>query len=154
MAHDGTKCESGKKRVLFLCTGNSCRSQMAEGFLRHLAGNRFEAFSAGTEPSKLHPGAVEAMAEAGVDIAGQRSKGIAEYDGVEFDAVITVCDRARESCPVFPGGGERLHWSFDDPAAAAGSDDERRAVFRRVRDEIRERIEAFVAPLEETHPRR
>ncbi len=118
---------------------------MAEGFLRDLAGDRFEVFSAGTHPAGLHPGAVEAMAEAGVDISAHRSKSIADLAGQEFDAVVTVCDRARESCPVFPGGGERLHWSFEDPAAATGSEEERRSVFRRVRDEIRDRVRAFAA---------
>ncbi len=118
---------------------------MAEGFLRDLAGDRFEVFSAGTYPTNLNPRAVEAMAEVGVDISAQRSKDISALAGQEFDVVVTVCDRARESCPVFPYGVERLHWSFDDPAAAEGSEEQRRAVFRRVRDEIRSRVDTFAA---------
>jgi arsenate reductase len=133
-----------KKRVLFLCTGNSCRSQMAEGWLRHLAGDRFEAFSAGTSPVGLNPGAVEAMRESGVDISAHRSKHLTEFAGVRFDYVVTVCDRARETCPIFPGARTVLHWSFDDPAAAKGTDEERRAVFRRVRDEIADRVRRFI----------
>ncbi|MEW6545229.1 MAG: arsenate reductase ArsC [Nitrospirota bacterium] len=141
-AQNGERRE--KKRVLFLCTGNSCRSQMAEGLLRHLAGDRFEVASAGTRPAGLNPGAVEVMREIGLDIAHHRSKGIEEFQGETFAYVVTVCDRARESCPVFPGAATVLHWSFDDPAAAQGTEEERRAVFRRVRDEIASRIERFV----------
>jgi arsenate reductase len=133
-----------KKRVLFVCTGNSCRSQMAEGLLRHLGGDRFEAASAGTHPAGLNPGAVEAMKEIGIDISCQRSKSVDEFVGQPFDWVVTVCDSARESCPVFPGAMARLHWSFEDPAAATGSAQERRAVFRRVRGEIAERIGQFI----------
>jgi arsenate reductase len=133
-----------KKRVLFLCTGNSCRSQMAEGWLRHLAGDRFDVSSAGTSPVGLNPGAVEAMRESGVDISAHRSKHLTEFAGVRFDYVVTVCDRARETCPIFPGARTVLHWSFDDPAAAKGTDEERRAVFRRVRDEIADRIRRFI----------
>jgi arsenate reductase len=134
-----------KKRVLFLCTGNSCRSQMAEGLLRQLAGDRFEVASAGTHPVGLNPGAVEAMRQIGLDISGQRSKHITEFTGRTFDYVITVCDRAREECPIFPGAGRQLHWGFDDPAAAWGPPEARRAVFRRVRDEIATRIQRFLA---------
>jgi arsenate reductase len=134
-----------KSRVLFLCTGNACRSQMAEGWLRHLAGERFEAASAGTHPAGLNPGAVAAMRERGVDISTHRSKSVAELAGEEFDYVITVCDRAKESCPVFPRAARTLHWSFDDPAAVEGSPEERRAAFRRVRDEIAARIAGFIA---------
>jgi arsenate reductase len=130
-----------KQRVLFVCTHNSARSQMAEGWLRHLAGDRFEAHSAGTEATQVHPLAVRAMAEVGVDISGQRSKTIEEYLGQPFDWVITVCDQAAETCPVFPGGGERLHWSLPDPSKATGSEDQQLAVYRQVRDAIRERIE-------------
>ena len=133
-----------KRSVLFLCTGNSCRSQMAEGLLRHLAGDRFDAASAGTHPVGLNPGAVEAMREVGIDIAGHRSKGLEELTGRPFDHVITVCDRAKESCPVYPGAPSVLHWSFDDPAAAEGSEEVRRAVFRRVRDEIAEQMRRFI----------
>jgi arsenate reductase len=133
-----------KKRILFLCTGNSCRSQMAEGWLRHLAGDRFEVSSAGTDPVGLNPAAVESMRESGVDISAHRSKHVNEFAGVRFDYVVTVCDRARETCPIFPGARTALHWSFDDPAAAQGPDEERRKVFRRVRDEIAGRINQFI----------
>jgi arsenate reductase len=133
-----------KKTVLFLCTGNSCRSQMAEGWLRHLAGDRFEVSSAGANPAGLSPGAVEAMKESGVDISTHRSKYLNEFAGVRFDYVVTVCDRAKEACPIFPGARAVLHWSFNDPAKTKGSDDERRKVFRRVRDEISEQIGRFI----------
>jgi len=133
-----------KSRVLILCTGNSARSQMAEGLLRRDdAGERFEVFSAGTRPSAVRPEAIAVMAELGVDISGQRSKSVEEFRGQSFDYVLTVCDAARESCPVFPGAGRRLHHSFDDPAAATGSEAERLAVFRRVRDELRAWLRAF-----------
>lgn len=132
-----------KKRVLFLCTGNSCRSQMAEGFLRHLAGDRFEVASAGTQPAGLHPGAVEAMRESGIDISHHRSKSVAEFAGHRFDYVITVCDRAKETCPIFPHAPTILHWSLEDPAAAQGNPRERFEVFRRVRDEIAAAIRHF-----------
>ena len=132
-----------KKRVLILCTGNSARSQMAEGLLRHDGGERFEVFSAGVSPSRVRPEAIEAMREAGVDISGQRSKSVEEFAGQAFDYVITVCDNAREHCPVFPAGATRIHWSFDDPAAAEGNEAARLAVFRRVRDEIRARLGEF-----------
>ena len=133
-----------RRRVLFLCTGNSARSQMAEGLLRQLARERFEAFSAGVEPTRLNPLAVRVMGEIGIDISGQRSKGAKEFLGESFAFVITVCDSAKESCPVFPVAGDRRHWSFEDPAAAEGTEEERLAVFRRVRDALRSRIEAFV----------
>ncbi|MDQ3803927.1 MAG: arsenate reductase ArsC [Acidobacteriota bacterium] len=136
---------SEKKRVLILCTGNSARSQMAEGLLRHSGGGRFEVFSAGTHPGRVRPEAVEAMREVGIDISGHRSKSVDEFAGREFDYVITVCDNARESCPVFPGKTGRIHWSFDDPAAAEGDDEARLAVFRRVRDEIKERLREWAA---------
>lgn len=132
------------KRVLILCTGNSARSQMAEGLLRHDGGAAFEVFSAGVEPSHVRPQAIEAMREIGIDISGQRSKSVDEFAGQEFDYVITVCDNANERCPVFPGKVERIHWSFDDPAAAAGDEAGRLVVFRRVRDEIRERLREFI----------
>jgi len=133
-----------KSRVLFLCTGNSCRSQMAEGFLRHFAGDRFDVASAGTRPAVLNPGAVDAMREVSVDIAQHRSKSVDEFAGQRFDHVITVCDRARECCPIFPGATRLDHWPFDDPAEAAGTSEERMAVFRRVRDEIAARIRRFL----------
>ena len=130
-----------RKCVLFVCTNNSARSQMAEGLLRHLHGDRYEFFSAGTEPTKVNPLAIRAMAERGVDISGQRSKSLTELRGREFDLVVTVCDRAREACPFFPGGGERVHQSFLDPAAAAGTEEERLLAFREVRDMIEAWIE-------------
>lgn len=132
-------------RVLFLCTGNSCRSQMAEGWLRELAGGRVTALSAGTRPAGLNPRAVAVMAEAGVDIAGQASRSIEDFLDDPPDVVIAVCAAAAESCPVFPGATRVLRWPFDDPAEASGSEDEVLAVFRRVRDEIRTRLEAWVA---------
>ncbi len=135
---------SERKRVLILCTGNSARSQMAEGLLRHEGAEKFEVFSAGTEPSRVNPLAIRAMREVGVDIQGHRSKSVDEYAGQEFDYVITVCDRAKDNCPVFPGRAERIHWSFEDPAAAAGDDEQRLSVFRRARDEIRERLLDFI----------
>jgi arsenate reductase (thioredoxin) len=133
--------EMNRRRVLFLCTHNSARSQMAEALLRHLAGDHFEAYSAGTEATHVRPLAVRAMAELGIDISGQQSKTLNRYLGEPFDAVITVCDQANEACPVFFGARERLHWSFPDPSRATGSEDEQLAVYRSVRDAIRERIE-------------
>ena len=133
-----------KESVLFICTHNSARSQMAEGLLRHLAGDRFEVESAGTEKTHVRPLAIEAMKEIGIDITGQTSKTIASLGDRKFDWAITVCDNANEACPIFPGGTRRLHWSFDDPSAASGSDEERLAVFRRVRDQIRAKIEEFL----------
>jgi arsenate reductase len=132
-----------KKRVLILCTGNSARSQMAEGLLRHDAGGRFEVESAGTKPSFVRPEAIAAMDELGIDISAYRSKSMKEFDGQKFDYVITVCDSARESCPVFFGGAERLHHSFDDPAALEGSEEERLNLFRRVRNELRDYLREF-----------
>jgi arsenate reductase (thioredoxin) len=133
-----------KPRVLFLCTGNSCRSQIAEGFLRHLAAERFEVTSAGTDPLPLNPEAVATMAEVGIDISKQTSKGVKPFLGQHFAYVITVCDRASERCPVFPGAVHRLEWNFPDPAAVEGPDHSRRLAFRTVRDQIRARIEAFL----------
>lgn len=129
-----------KKRVLILCTGNSARSQMAEGLLRHDAGDAFEVFSAGTKPSRVRPEAIEAMREAGIDISAHRPKSVDEFLGQQFDYVITVCDNANELCPTFPGNTRRIHWSFEDPAATTGDEATRLAVFRRVRDEIRSRF--------------
>jgi arsenate reductase (thioredoxin) len=129
------------RRVLFLCTHNSARSQMAEGLLRHLGGDRFEVHSAGTEATHVRPLAVRAMGEIGIDIAGQDSKTLERFACEPFDAVITVCDQANEACPTFYGAKERLHWSFPDPSKAAGSEEEQLAVYRSVRDAIRARIE-------------
>ena len=129
-----------RQRVLFLCTHNSARSQMAEGLLRLLAGDRFEVASAGTEATSVRPEAIEAMAELGVDISGQSSKTLERYLEEPFDHVVTVCDDANEVCPVFPGARSRLHWSFRDPSRAEGSQEERLQVFRTVRDEIQGRI--------------
>jgi arsenate reductase (thioredoxin) len=131
-----------KARVLFLCTHNSARSQMAEGLLRHLAGDRFEAYSAGTEATHVRSLAIRAMEEIGVDISGQESKTLARYLGEPFDYVITVCDDANEACPFFPGAKSRLHWSLPDPSAAEGTEEEWLAVFRSVRDGIRDRVQA------------
>ena len=130
-----------RQRVLFLCTHNSARSQMAEGLLRHLAGDRFEAFSAGTEATHVRPLAIRVMAELGIDIAGQESKTLDRYLGEPFEAVITVCDQAAEACPVFPGAKRRLHWSFPDPSRATGSEEAQLAVYRQVRDDIQACIE-------------
>ena len=130
-----------KRRVLFICTHNSARSQMAEGLLRHLGGEQFEVFSAGTEATHVRPLAIQAMAELGIDISGQQSKTLDRYVREPFDDVITVCDTAAEACPVFPGATHRRHWSFPDPSKATGSEDKQLAVYRRVRDEIRSRIE-------------
>ena len=133
-----------KKRVLILCTGNSARSQMAEGLFRHEAGDAVEVFSAGTKPSLVRPEAIAVMNEIGIDISGHRSKSVDEFSGEQLDYVITVCDNAKESCPVFPGATKRLHWPFNDPAAINGSDEERRAAFRTVRDQIHGRIMVFL----------
>ena len=131
-----------KQRVLILCTGNSARSQMAEGLLRHMAGDRYEVFSAGTRPVGLNPNAVEAMSEIGIDISGQRSKSVDEFVNQQFDYIITVCDNAKESCPIFPGGGQRIHQSFEDPAAAPA--DRQLATFEKVRDQMASWLEQFV----------
>ncbi len=133
------------QRVLILCTGNSARSQMAEGWLRHLAGDRYAAFSAGTHPSVVNPLAIRAMQEVGIDISGQRSKSLTVYLDQPFDYVITVCDQAAEACPIFPGPAQRLHWSFPDPAAVTGTNDVRLAAFRVVRDAIAERLRGWLA---------
>ncbi len=129
-----------KTKVLFLCTHNSARSQMAEGLLRHLAGDRFEVASAGTEATSVRPEAVATMAELGADISGQSSKTLERYLGELFDYVVTVCDDAKEAYPTFPGAKHRLHWSFRDPSRAVGAEEERLGLFRAVRDEILTRI--------------
>ena len=132
-----------KKRVLILCTGNSARSQMAEGLLRHDSGDRFEVESAGTKPSRVRPEAIQVMREIGIDISGHRSKSVDEFAGQTFDYVLTVCDHAQESCPIYPGHSNRLHHNFQDPAAVEGSEEQRLAAFRKVRDEIRMYLRTF-----------
>lgn len=133
-----------KKRVLFLCTHNSARSQMAEGLLRKMAGDQFDVFSAGTEQTRVQPLAIEAMRESGIDISGHRSKTLDEFAGEQFDYVITVCDRANESCPIFPGTTERIHWSFDDPTAVTGPEEQKLRAFRTARDAIQQRLRIFL----------
>ena len=134
-----------KKRVLILCTGNSARSQMAEGLLRELGAGRFEVESAGVAPSVVRPEAVEAMREIGIDISSHRSKSVDEFIGQNFDYIVTVCDNANESCPVFPGKATRIHQSFEDPPPATALDYESRLkIFRRVRDEISEWLKTFI----------
>lgn len=133
-----------RSRVLFLCTHNSARSQMAEGFLRHLAGDRFEVASAGTEATGVHPLAVRAMGEVGIDLSTHVSKILGALPDRSWDYVITVCDSANERCPLFPGSTTRLHWSFDDPSAALGTEAERLETFRRVRDGIRLRLREWL----------
>ena len=134
-----------KTRVLFICSGNSARSQMAEAFLRGYAGDQFDVYSAGLEPQAIHPMTVEVMAERGFDLAGHRAKGLDEYLGkIHFGVLVTVCNRAKETCPIFPGGGTRLHWPFDDPAAVTGGEEERLAKFREVRDAIEIRISEWL----------
>jgi arsenate reductase (thioredoxin) len=134
-----------KQNVLFLCTGNSCRSQMAEGYLRHLASDRFDAESAGTMPSQVNPLAIAAMKEKGIDISGHRSKNVTEFLGRHFTYVVTVCDNARQQCPIFPGNSIRLHWPLEDPADAAGTESERMVKFREIRDQIEQRIRELIA---------
>ena len=134
-----------KPRVLFLCTGNSCRSQMAEGFLRHMAGDRFDVLSAGTDPVPVPQDAIDAMAEVGIDISAHEPKAVRPFLGQHFGYVITVCDRALERCPIFPGAVKRLEWNFPDPAAVASDDPARTRAFRAVRDQIAERIREFVS---------
>ena len=133
-----------RKKVLILCTGNSARSQMAEGLLRHYGGEDFTVDSAGIEPSFVRPEAIEAMSELGIDISSQRSKSIDEFSGRPFDYVITVCDNANQNCPVFPTATQRIHWSIDDPAALEGDDGARLQAFRAARDELRARLEEFL----------
>jgi arsenate reductase (thioredoxin) len=132
-----------KKRVLILCTGNSARSQMAEGLLRHDAGQRFDVESAGTKPGIVRPEAIGVMKELDIDISGHRSKHVDEFEEQRFEYVITVCDNAKEACPVFFGTAKRLHHTFDDPAALDGSEEERMAIFRRVRDQLRNYLKTF-----------
>lgn len=133
-----------KLRILVLCTGNSCRSQMAEGYFRHFGGPRVEVFSAGTEPKGVNPRAIQVMAEIGIDISGHTSNHVSEYVNKSFDYLITVCDNAATNCPRFPGEGIRLHWPFDDPADAHGPEDEVIESFRRVRNEIGEKVKTWL----------
>jgi arsenate reductase (thioredoxin) len=131
-------------RVLFLCMGNSCRSQMAEALVRSLGKGRIDCYSAGQKPEPVHPLTVKTMAEVGIDISTQTSKSLDRFAGEQFDFVITVCDRAKELCPAWPDVREQIHWSIDDPAGAAGSEEQRSKAFRRARDEIRQRIQLFM----------
>jgi arsenate reductase (thioredoxin) len=132
-----------KKRVLILCTGNSARSQMAEGLLRHDADDRFEVESAGTKPSQVRPEAIAVMQELGIDISRHRSKSVDEFSGLHFDYVLTVCDNAKESCPIFPDKTVAIHRNFEDPGAVKGTEDERLGAFRRIRDELRGYLHTF-----------
>lgn len=132
-----------KKKILVLCTGNSARSQMGEGLFRAAGGGRVEVFSAGTNPSSVRPEAIAVMKEIGIDISAHRSKSVEEFTGQPMDYVVTVCDQARDNCPVFPAGSERIHWSLEDPAAVQGGEQERLAAFRRIRDQLRRRVESF-----------
>jgi len=134
---------TAKKRVLFMCTGNVARSQMAEGLLRHLAGDRFEVFSGGVIPSYVRPNAITVMKELGIDISDHRSKSVNEFIGTPFDYVITVCDYAAQRCPTFPGDAKRIHWSIEDPVVI-GDDEAQLEAFRTARDDLKGRIEAFV----------
>ncbi|WP_460767191.1 arsenate reductase ArsC [Niabella terrae] len=132
------------KKVLVLCTGNSCRSQLAEGFLRHFAGDKAQIYSAGIETHGVNPKAIQVMAESGMDISGHTSNNVNEYAGIDFDYVITVCDNAKESCPVFPSKAQKFHYNFPDPAKATGTDEEVMNEFRRVRDMIKKYSQDFV----------
>lgn len=143
---DKERIKEVKKKVLFLCTHNSCRSQMAEGIVNHYMGDAFQAFSAGTEATRVNPGAIAVLKELGIDISGHRSKTIGEFEGESFDYVITLCGDANEKCPLFFGGVERLHMGFDDPSRASGSEEERMTQFRQVRDEIKTKLLEFFAP--------
>lgn len=131
-------------RILVLCTGNSARSQMGEGLFQAEGGEAVQVFSAGTRPSSVRPEAIAVMKEIGIDISGQRSKSVDEFSGQSFDCVVTVCDNARDACPVFPGAARRIHWSLEDPAAVEGGDEERLSAFRRIRDQLHQRVKAFL----------
>ena len=132
------------KRILVLCTGNSCRSQMAEGFLRHMANDRFEIFSAGIKPSQVNSLAIKAMAEIGIDISSHRSKSVLEFLDQKFNYIITVCNHAKQTCPMFPGQYEKIHWDIEDPADTQGSEEEKLDFFRKIRDEIKNRCLDFI----------
>ena len=136
-------------KVLILCTGNSARSQMAEGLLRRDAGSGFVVESAGLDPSFVRPEAIEAMREIGIDISGQQSKSLDKFMGQPFDYVITVCDNANQNCPIFPGAKRRIHWSVEDPAAVGGSEETRLKAFRGARDDLRERLHEFIESAKE-----
>ncbi len=140
-----------KQRVLIVCTGNVARSQMAEGLLRHDAGDRFEVFSAGLHPSYVRPHAIAVMREIGIDISGQRSKSVNEFAGKEMDYVITVCDHAAQHCPDFPAKAKRIHWSIEDPVAPGG-EEAQLAMFRRVRDDLRSRLKQFAIKPDQVLP--
>jgi arsenate reductase len=131
-------------RVLFLCTGNSARSIIGAALLRRMGGTAFDVYSAGTQPKGINPFTERVLAAAGISLAGERSKHVSEYDGQPFDYVITVCDDAAEQCPLFPGPARRVHWSFPDPAAVVGTDDQKLAAFQRTLDGMRRRITAFL----------
>lgn len=133
------------KRILVLCTGNSARSQMGEGLFRREGRGAYQVESAGTKPGHVRPEAITVMSELGIDLTGHRSKSVNEFDGQSFDYVVTVCDNARDNCPVFPAGAERIHWSFEDPAAVQGTEEERLAAFRRIRDQIQAKVQDFYA---------
>lgn len=133
-----------KQKVIFICTGNSCRSQIAEGILRNIAGDIFYVFSAGLKPSFVNPDAIKVMNELDIDISNHTSDDVNKYISDEFDYIITVCDNAKESCPVFPGKGKRIHWSFKDPADAVGSNEDVLDEFRKVRDQIKSTLEQFI----------
>ena len=132
------------KKILFLCTGNSCRSQMAEGLMRHMAGDKFEVYSAGVEPTQVNPYAIKVMAEAGIDISSHRSKSVNEFLKQEFDYVITVCNHAKKVCPIFPGEHRNIHWDIEDPARIKGTEQEKMDFFRKIRDEIKEKCLLFL----------
>ncbi len=132
-----------KKRILVLCTGNSARSQMGEGLFRHEGRGRWDVFSAGTKPTSVRPEAIAVMREIGIDISNQRSKSVDEFENETFDYVVTVCDNARDSCPVFLGAKHRLHWGLEDPAAAGGDEETRLAAFRRIRDQLHDRVKSL-----------
>jgi len=133
-----------KQKVIFICTGNSCRSQMCEGLLRNMTGDKYDVFSAGLKPSLVNPNAIKVMNEIGVDISKHISVDVNRYIGDEFDYIITVCDNAKESCPVFPGKGKRIHWSFNDPEDAVGNEEEVLNEFRKVRDQIKLTLKQFI----------
>ncbi|MCX7704897.1 MAG: arsenate reductase ArsC [bacterium] len=137
------------KKILFLCTGNSCRSQMAEGLVNHYGKGKIEAFSAGLNPSFVNPYAIEVMKEIGIDIAGQRSKGLEEFYGREFDYIITLCENAKQNCPFFPGRAKRLHWDIKDPAVATGSRQQILEEFRKCRDLIKDNIQKLLEEIQD-----
>ena len=143
-APEGAANRADPIRVIFVCTGNSARSQMAEALLRRDGGDRFEVVSAGVNPRGVHPMTIKALDKVGIDISGARSKPVGEFLGQRFDYVITVCDRARATCPVFPGGSETLHWGIDDPAEATGTEEEQQAAIDRALRELSGRIHTFL----------